>query len=289
MGMSFCIYTGTTLADGLINDEHIFPLTLGGHDDFVIKVSKTSNSRVNKELDEKLKSCIFLSKNRKDHQSKGHRKKEINPPRVKARVGLDTSVVLKFDDQNFLQPYSHRRKSFLICSELESSGLTLVVKYERSLRLRFTAKVALAAGFFVYGHDFVDNVEVAELRTLMNYLGECHNRSLFGSLRTTGWFWPEKIKKSDETMHGVFENINEMYGVSFVAFITSVVPDKILIVVGVLGSLTGVLSCPANCDMLPKSGLFDLGHVVVLKKIGVDRVSYRHCLEELTSYLHKKR
>jgi hypothetical protein len=197
---------------------------------------------------------------------------------VALTVGSDKSIVFKFDEDGYLQFYSHRKKRILTMDEIQSEGACFSIPYEKSLRGRFTAKVALASGYFVYGSDFVENVKTEELRALMNYSGKQHDKDIFNDITTTGWFWAEQVKKSDISMHGVFQLLNDVLNTSFVALITSAVPDRILIVVGVLGELTGVISCPANCDSFPKTGDYDLGHVVILRKNGVQRLSYRSCL-----------
>jgi hypothetical protein len=279
--MSFCIYLNSDVADGESNDEHVFPLSLGGHDRFTIKVSKFANTLANRELDEKLKTCPFLATNRKRHGATGHRNKTPSPPNVKITVGSDKSVVFRFDDNDLLQFYSHKRLKFLNAENIKTDGATFSLMQERSLRLKFTAKVALASGYFVYGNVFVENAKTEDLRALMNYQGKHHDEATFEDITSLGWYWPEPVDASDTVMHGIFQRINDMLDCSFVALITSAVPDKIIIVVSVLGHLTGVISCPANCDRFPKSGDYDLGHVVLLKNNDVQRLSFRQCLQAI--------
>lgn len=195
--MSFCIYSNSDVADVELNDEHIFPLSLGGHEKFTIKVSKTANTLANRELDEKLKACPFLATNRKRWGAKGHRGKTPSPPKVKITVGSDKSVVFKFDDNDLLQLYSHKRLKFLTAEDIKTEGATFSLKQERSLRLKFTAKVALASGYFVYGNVFLENAKTEDLRALMNYRGKRHDETAFEDLTTTGWYWPEPADASD--------------------------------------------------------------------------------------------
>lgn len=279
--MVFCIYSNTEVADSESNIEHIFPLTLGGSDAFTISVSKSINTLANRELDEKLKSCLSLATNRKKHQAVGHRNQSVRPPKIKITVGTDKSVIFKFDDNDLLELYSHKRRKILTADEIKAEGATFTVKEERSLRLKFTAKIALASGYFVYGSTFVENVKTADLRALMNYFGERHDEVAFNNLTSTVWCWPNRVGDSDAVMHAIFQRINDMLKCSFVALITSAVPDRIIIVVGILGHLSGVISCPANCDAFPKSGDYDLGHVVALKDKKLQRFSYRNCLKAI--------
>ncbi|WP_090572393.1 hypothetical protein [Nitrosomonas sp. Nm33] len=272
------------MADVDLNDEHIFPLTLGGHDRFTIKVSKFANVRANKEIDEKLKACPFLATNRKRHGTTGHRSKTVNPPKAKITSRSDKSIVFKFDNNDLLQLYSHKRLKFLTAENIKAEGLTLSLRHEKNLRLKFSAKVALASGYYVYKHIFVKNAKVEDLRALMNYLGKCHDETAFDNITSTGWYWPKLVDASDADMQSIFQSINDTFDCSFVALITSAVPDKIIFVVGVLGHLTGVISCPANCDKFPKYGDYDLGHVIILRGNKVERLSFRECLQAAANF-----
>lgn len=115
----------------------------------------------------------------------------------------------------------------------------------------------------------------------MNYCGEHHDEVDFNNIVSTGWYWPEPVGDSDTVMHGMFQCINNMLNCSFVALITSAVPDRIIIVVGVLGHLSGVISCPANCDAFQKSDAHDLGHVIALKGKELQTFSFRECLQAI--------
>ena len=282
--MTFCIYSGFDVTDSPSSIEHIFPLTLGGSDAYTINVSKSANTLANKELDEKLKTCLFLAVKRKKHQAQGHRKTTISPPKTKITVGTDQSVVFKFDENNLLQLYSNRRKKIITSNEIKTEGAVFSIKQERILRLKFTAKVALAAGYFTYGNVFVENTKTEELRALMSYMGARHDDYVFNSINSTGWYWPQPVGDSDAVMHSIFQRMNDMFDSSFVALITSAVPDKIIAVVGVLGHLTGVISCPANCDAFPKSGNHDLGHVAILRSGQLQTMSFRNCLQQVLEH-----
>ncbi|MCB1948106.1 MAG: hypothetical protein H6940_02485 [Burkholderiales bacterium] len=276
--MAFCIYSGSDVKENELNKEHIFPLTLGGNNSFTVYVSKLCNTRANREIDEKLKSCLFLATNRKRNESRGHRNKAVTPPKTKISVGSDKSVTFRFDDYGNLQLYSHKQSKLLTREEINSERIVIKTDFNEVIRLKFAAKVALASGYFVYEDVFIKNAEVSDLRALMNYKGELHDKNDFNNITSKGWFWPKPVGDKDVEMHKIFEHINSMFNCSFVALITSAVPNEIIIVVGVLGQLVGVISCSANCDAFPKSGEYDLGHVIALKDRELQRISYRNCL-----------
>jgi len=263
-------------------------LTLGGNDLFTVNVLKTYNSRANKEIDEKLKSCFFMAANRKAARANGHRRKQVAAPKAKITVGADSSVVPKFNDSGDISLYSNRYKRFLASEDIESRNVLIKINLSENIRLRFAAKVALGSGYFVYGDHFVENTDLSELRAIMNYHGELHNEPRFNAISSTGWFWPKPVGADDGEMHAIFEAINAMLGCSFVALITSAVENRVIFVVGVLGQLAGVISCPANCGKFPKHGDYDLGHVVALKGNELQTMSYRECLAKLLIQLGEK-
>lgn len=286
--MTYCIYTNSLATEDELNDEHIFPLALGGSDNFTIRVSKLANTLANRELDEKLKSCPFLATNRKRHKARGHRGKSPSPPNTRITVGSDKSVAFKFNDNDLLDLYSHKRKKYLTSDDVARDGIKFSFAHERHLRLKFSAKVALASGYFVYGNTFVENAKIEDLRALMNYHGKLHSEAAFENLNSTGWSWPDPVSNADSTMHSLFQSINDYFDCSFVLIITSATPNKILFVIGVLGQLTGIISLPASCSHFPKLNEYDLGHVVALKNNMVTRLSFRQCLHEISIQLNSQ-
>ena len=286
--MTFCIYSGLDVANSEMSIEHIFPLTLGGSDAYTVNVSKSSNGLANREIDEKLKSCFFLATNRKKHGALGHRKTAVCPPKAKITVGGDKSVVFKFDENDLLPFYSNKRKKIIGLDEIKTDGASFSIEEQISIGLKFTAKVGLAAGYFSYGDVFVEHTKTDDLRALMNYAGSRYDKSNFDKITSTGWHWPYPVRDLDSNMHRVFQIMNDMFNSSFVALITSAVPDKIIIAVGILGHLIGVIACPANCDAFPKSGDHDLGHVAVLNDKRLQTMSFRNCLKKIVTYSGEK-
>ena len=118
----YCVYSGTEIDEFESNIDHIFPLSLGGRNDFTIRVSKIQNSRVNSEIDQKLAGCFFLARYRRLHNSKGHRNNQLLPRNTKISVGQDKSIVFKFNNKNYLQLYSHIKKQFITAEEIKSNG-----------------------------------------------------------------------------------------------------------------------------------------------------------------------
>ncbi len=116
----------------------------------------------------------------------------------------------------------------------------------------------------------------------MNFHGEEHDEEFFNGLKLNGWFWPRLPDNKDLLTHAYYEKIAQHIGRSFVAVITRNNPDDILIVVAVLGNLSGIIRCPAVSSEFPVNHEYDLGHVVILDKHTLKRVSYRNLLKEIS-------
>lgn len=276
----YCIYSDKYVADEETNSEHIFPLTLGGKDDFTIQVSKKLNSLVNREIDEKLAHCFFLAVDRRKNNARGHRQTEIKAPRTKSLGKRPTNFV--FDTSDFLQPYNPRLKAIISSDEILQHGLKISIPFFPYLRLRFTAKVGLAAGYFVFGDEFRKSTAAHELRSLMHlYGGERHNQETIERLKSKIWAWPFPPPQGQENIHSHLETLSKHTKNSFVAFITSLQEDQILIVVGIFGNLAGCINCSADSINIPKDKEYDLGHVIILAEHQTRRISVRELLMEI--------
>lgn len=277
----YCIYSDRDVHYEETNPEHIFPLTLGGKNDFTIRVSIELNSLVNREIDEKLAHCFFLAVDRRQNNAQGHRKSEIKPPRIKSLGKRSTSFV--FDTNGFLQPYNPRLKTLVSTDDILQYGLKISIPFYPYLRLRFAAKVGLAAGYFVFGDEFRRSIAAYELRSLMHLYGEYHNQEAIEQLRSKIWAWSFPPPEGQEIMHALLEKLSKHIKNSFVAFITSLQKDQILIVVGVFGNLAACINCPADSIKIPKDKEYDLGHVIILAEHQTRRVSVRELLMEISA------
>ncbi|MBC8394954.1 MAG: hypothetical protein H8E17_20585 [Deltaproteobacteria bacterium] len=276
----YCIYSDKDVTDEETNSEHIFPLTLGGKDDFTLQVSKELNSLVNREIDEKLAHCSFLAVDRRQHNAQGHRKTEIQPSRTKSLGKRPVKFV--FDTSGFLQPYNPRLKTIVSIDEILQHGLKVSIPFYPYLRLRFAAKVGLAAGYLVFGDGLRRSVIAHELRSLMHLYGERHNQEVIERLKSKVWAWPYLPPQEQKDIHALLETLSKHIKNSFVAFITCHQENQILIVVGIFGNLAGCIFCPTGLINIPKNNEYDLGHVIILAKHQTRRISVRELLMDIS-------
>lgn len=276
----YCIYSDKYVADEETNSEHIFPLTLGGKNDFTLQVSKEFNSLVNREIDEKLAHCFFLAVDRRKNNARGHRQTEIKAPRTKSIGKTPTNFV--FDTSGFLQPYNPRLKTIVSVDEILKHGLKISIPFYPYLRLRFAAKVGLAAGYFVFGDEFRSSIAAHELRSLMHLYGKYHNQEAIERLKSKMWTWSFPPQQGQEAIHALLEALSKHINNSFVAFITSLQKDQILIAVGIFGNLASCINCPADSINIPKDKEYDLGHIIILEAHQTRRISVRELLTEIS-------
>ena len=160
----------------------------------------------------------------------------------------------------------------------------LILVFSKALRAKFTAKVALAAGYFIFGNSFIQNVAISELRFLMHYKKK-YDKSDLMKLSLKGWFWPLPSLEKDLIELEIYVRMAKHINRSFVAIVSRYNPNDILIIVGILGNLVGVIRCPAESDKFPSTEKLDLGQVVILEKDFLRRISYRNLLLEISTSL----
>lgn len=274
-----CPYSGIDILTDEANIEHIIPLALGGADSFTIRVAKDRNALFNREIDEPLKKSLFIATARRRHDARGHRKTDVPPPKVKARLTkIGTPLRLAFAENNKLRIENSITHELITDQDILENGLQLSISVETNLRLRFTAKVALAGGFFVYREKFFEAERA--LRTLANYGGQYHNEHIAQGLELTGWQWPREAPSDGALIHAVLADMAVVFDCSLVLFLTSVKENHLLVVVALLGELAGALMIPVAEDITTDSPDFDLGHVFVFERGACRRTSFRNMLLE---------
>lgn len=77
MSEIYCIYTDKLTPEAECSIEHILPLSLGGCNEFVIKVNAAKNATLGSEIDGKLANDFILTLVRKGNNFKGHSKKDV--------------------------------------------------------------------------------------------------------------------------------------------------------------------------------------------------------------------
>jgi hypothetical protein len=276
----YCIYTDKEITLEEANSEHIIPLALGGVNGFEILVSSSFNSNVGSSIDGEMANCFFMMFKRRDHDARGHSRKTPIPIAKKSTIqGLGTPVQISFA-RDRVKVFSPILRKELTDEEMLDQSFTLIVQLKPDARARFSAKVALSSGYFIYGDIFRDNAKISDLHTLINFdrASSTKEKDFYG-FETKGWYWPKEVTGKDKSEHHVYEYIAQYLNCSFVLVIPTT--SSIIFVIGIFGDLVGILNCPAKTELLPNNGDYDLGHAIILQNKSIRRMSYRKLLREI--------
>ena len=266
----YCPYTDCDLPENETSSEHIVPLSLGGANGFEIPVDADFNSNLGSELDGALANEFFVALRRTEYDARGHSGKEPLATIKRATYGEDARPA---------QVHIHRKHGIKVwdardCKFKENAGTlefnTLVNIY---LPVRFTAKVALAAGYFTYGDLFREHVDHRQLREVMNIdpakldlsrdpdeLGLSHL-----TLTADDYFLKDPSDPNSPLL------LLRKYCSSVRGSVVLLVPGSnyLRIALGILGKYPAMVTVPANTRVFPNAGDYAWGHVlaVVDKKL----------------------
>ena len=245
----YCIYSDKEYNEAAMNIEHIFPLALGGCDDFTIMVEKGINSDLGNQIDGKLSEDFLIKLTRAKNNIRGHSRKTVRLD-VRGRVSGHPST------------YSLTHKGSTIFDHILRKNLTgkiemqMSVKFDLALRLRFVCKVALAAGYFLFGKRFVQYVDCESLRQTM--LSE----TIEGfSPRIRYYDSFTDAKNVDKPMVDACEYLFKLFGKSAIVF--SYHSKGIIIFVSINGEYIGSVNVDADTELLVSSDSNTLGRVLV--------------------------
>lgn len=261
-----------------MNREHIIPLSLGGANGFVILVDSTSNAKLGSDVDGVLANDFFMSFARREHDSRGHSNKEPFPLAKKSKLsdsGRPVQVAFKKEQIEVFSPIDKRN---LTEKEIVNEKIETNFKFDPYSRMRFTAKVALAAGYYIYGDLFKNHVDHEEIRRLITFDRKTSKKNDFDGFQTKGWFWPFPVEEKDKADYELYMFLASHLNCSFVMAIPG--PSNIGLIIGLLGEIVGIINCPAKTEEFPIYGEHDLGHVVSLKGGKVIRMSYRELAKQ---------
>jgi len=161
----YCIYSGLDV-DGLISPEHIIPLSCGGSDKFCIDVSDKYNSKVNHEIDEKIKNDYFVNIERVLFGYTGHHKNHTRTLLDKNAFfedGEKIELILNSGEISVKFPRYGTTRRIIQLNRYITSTANMVYK----VRWRFLAKVALCSGYKLYPANFVKYVDTSLLRNMI--------------------------------------------------------------------------------------------------------------------------
>lgn len=276
--MTYCVYIDKETLDP--SPEHIFPLSLGGHDDFVIDVDRKFNNDIGSKVDGKLANDFLVLFERDKAGAVGHSKKHPTPTVKHAKLTDGTPVQAKFGKDG-LSLFDLRERKNIERSDSRAHQIQCNnIKIDIDIDLMFVAKVALAAGYYAYGDDFVQNVKTDEFRKIMNL----NKQNLPTSSLARVYSRFHDPERGDDMFH-ILKMMTELGNCSSVILAPS--SEDFGVAVSVLGKFLGFISVPCKSSNLVNDGDYKHGHCIYIQNDQVKRFSLDYIRLKLLKELEK--
>jgi hypothetical protein len=267
----YCIYTDTDVADADGNYDHIIPLSLGGNNGFCVWSDEEFNSKVGSKVDGAVANDALIMLARRDADARGHSKSEPVP--VWKRTTFEgRPVQISWGDE--VKVWDPRARAYLDPKDFQNKPMESRWIYNTYARSKFTAKVALGGGYFVFGDSFRSMTDCNELRRMVS----AENLSQFQTTLVANdpvlkGHWPEKM-------------IGYRLMCEFKKRTTLIVlpmAPGIAFHLGVLGMYVGSIFCYGDVAKLSPPD----GEVIVLGPGAMERVSLKAFGEEFQSFFQR--
>ena len=284
----YCPYTDRELPREMATTEHVIPLALGGINGLTLPVDSRSNSTLGSELDGALANEFFVAMRRSEYDARGHSGKE--PWAIATKATLDES-------ERPIQVHIHRRHGIKLWDPRDkqmkplAGALSLRTTLNIYLPVRFTAKVALAAGYFVYGDQFRHHVDHRQLRELMrtdlarfaqsNFEGDHPLKHL--TLRADHYLG-DPPSEEDWQLKTLRRFCSATRGSIIILFPGN---NYLGVSVGILGKFLATLIVPAQTKTFPNEGPFAWGHVLAVISGTLYRCSWADALKQCVKHSEK--
>jgi hypothetical protein len=282
----YCPYTDRDIPLTESSPEHIIPLALGGMNGFTIAVSSDFNSRVGSEIDGALANDFLVKSKRDKHGAKGHSKKHpenVFPNASNADTGEPLHVTL--GQVRGLRLWDPKQKRDVTG---QGQKVNIGFKVDIDVAHRFVAKVALSAGYLVYGDQFRKHVKHEDFRKIMNQ----RPTEMGDVLKTIEAQYDDRFLEPESINQKILRMMMTGFGPhSAIALIPN--SRSLSVVVSVLGDYIGMLSVPADTKTFPNTGEYRQGQFFVLKKPIATRDSIwnlnQRMLARLEEFLSKRK
>jgi hypothetical protein len=255
----YCPYADRDIPISESSPEHIIPLALGGMNGFTIPVSKDFNYRLGSEIDGALANDFLVMSKRDKHGAKGHSKKHpenVFPNASNTETGETLHVTL--GQVRGLRLWDPKQKRDVTG---QGQKVNIGFKVDLDVTHRFVAKVALSAGYHVYGDHFRKHVKHEDFRKIMNQ----RPTEMGDLLKTIEAQYDDRFLEPQTVNQKILRAMMTGFGPhSVIALIPN--SRSLSVVVGVLGDYIGMLSVPADTKTFPNTGEYRQGQFFVLKK-----------------------
>ena len=267
----YCIYTDTEVTDTSGNYDHIIPLSLGGSNDFCVWSELNFNSKIGSKVDGALPNDALIMLARRDADARGHSGNEVLPAWKKTTFE-GRPVQVSWGEE--VKVWDSRARACLDPNDFLNKPMESRWIYNPFARSKFTAKVALGGGYFLFGDSFLGATDCNELRRML----AADDLTKF---RTTFVAHDPVLKGHWPTDIIAFRLMCEFKGRSTLIVIP--MADGIAFHLGVLGMYVGSIFCAGNTSKLTPPE----DQVVVLGPGPLERPSLKAFAQEFQSFLEE--
>ena len=277
----YCIYTDCDVPEEQGNWDHVFPLALGGKNQFVVWSDRHSNKVLGSQVEGVLARDPLIAFALRDSGVQGHGTKSPAPRWSRVTIDGRPSQVTWAKESVAIWDSRDRR----MLKEIEAAGkkMTATLRIDLYATYRFIAKAALGGGYYLYGNTFKDAVDCDQLRALMfNDMETAQREKIFknSEIMICDRFHPDSHPAS---AGGIYRALCESRRRS--VFIVVPYRDAISFHIGVTGTFVGSMIVPAMTDQLPVDGEHDLGHAIALGPGDMESSSFRALVQEFSIWL----
>lgn len=284
----WCPYTDREMPWSETTPEHVIPKSLGGVNDFCVRVERKANSDIESVIDARLGEEPWMKHRRMQLGMVGHSRKAPVMEFKRSELRESGEPVQVSFEQDGIHIWSPRMGRYI--PPIDGMEILSTWTGHINTSLRFVAKVALSAGCFVYGDLLRRAVAHGEIRFLMEFdlggvtaEGKARLRQRAASMGVKAEDWLRAQENPDAE---VFRLIAQAYGdASVVGFRPT--RESLLVFVGVLGRYVGLVDAPADTSDFPSGGHHDLGHVIVLRARKLERYSLQRAAYRLQGLLKR--
>ena len=273
--MVYCPYTDQDIREEDASSEHVIPLSLGGVDGFELQVDRSFNSQLGSKLEGSLANEFLWALARTEFDARGHSKKKPVATVKNAEYGKNRrKAQVHFHKKDGLRMWDVRAGKMM--SNVPNFNMSTSLNID--LPIRFAAKVALAAGYFVYGDLFRNDVDHRQLRDVMNTdpaeldLSQNPVDLGLGHLTLTVDDYMHHIPDDPESALFLVRLFCSSIKGSSVVLMPG--PDSVGVSVGILGRYLATLYVPANTSEFPNEGDCQMGQVLAVVDNRLRRYSW---------------
>ena len=244
---------------------------------------------VGSQLDGALANEFFVALRRTEYDARGHNDKEPVATSKRAIYGKDDRLAqVHLHRKHGIKVWDVRDRKF----KEDFDTLEFNTLLNIYLPVRFTAKVALAAGYFAYGVLFREHVDNRQLRDVMNTdpakldlsrtpveLGLDH------LTLTVDDYLDEAPTNPDSPILCIRKFCSLVRG-----SVVVLTPGRnyLRIGLGILGQYLAMITVPANTESFPNAGEYAWGHVLAVVDNKLRRCSWMDVLRQWADAAKKK-